>query len=55
MDSSLSSDDSDGDSEDQSGIVNDDEDTSEDDLIPKPEGENGRPGRGGYNFELALG
>lgn len=55
MDSSLSSDDSDGDSEDQSGIVNDDEDTSEDDLIPKPEGENGQPGRGGYNLELALG
>ena len=41
MDSSLLSDDSDSDGEDQCGIVNDDEDTSEDDLIPKPEGENG--------------
>ena len=40
-DSSLSSDDSDSDGEDQSGIVNDDEDASEDDPIPKPEGENG--------------
>ena len=41
MDSSLSSDDNDSYSEYQSGIVNNDEDTSEDDLIPKPEGENG--------------
>jgi hypothetical protein len=47
-DSSLSSD-----SED--GIAIDEEDPPEDHLIPKPEGENGRPGRGGYNLELALG
>ena len=29
--------------------------TSDDHLIPKPEGEAGRPGRGGYNLEEALG
>jgi len=29
--------------------------TSEDHLIPKPDGEAGRPGRGGYNLEVALG
>ena len=29
--------------------------TSEDHLIPKPDGEAGRPGRGGYNLEDALG
>lgn len=29
--------------------------TSEDHLIPKPDGEAGRPGRGGYNLEEALG
>jgi len=32
-----------------------DSSTSEDHLIPKPEGEAGRPGRGGYNLEEALG
>ena len=31
-----------------------DSDTSEDNLIPKPDGEAGRPGRGGYNLENAL-
>jgi hypothetical protein len=29
--------------------------TSDDQLIPKPDGEAGRPGRGGYNLEEALG
>jgi hypothetical protein len=33
----------------------DDEDDEDEDLIPKPEGEAGRPGRGGYNLEKALG
>ncbi|KDR78696.1 hypothetical protein GALMADRAFT_137714 [Galerina marginata CBS 339.88] len=34
----------------------DDEDEDEDgDLIPKPDGEAGRPGRGGYNLEETLG
>jgi len=31
------------------------EDEEEEDLISKPEGEAGRPGRGGYNVEDALG
>ncbi|KDR68197.1 hypothetical protein GALMADRAFT_146446 [Galerina marginata CBS 339.88] len=30
------------------------EDSDNEGLIPKPEGEAGRPGRGGYNFEEAL-
>lgn len=29
-------------------------DLSDDGLIPKPDGEAGRPGRGGYNLETAL-
>jgi hypothetical protein len=33
----------------------DSEDKEDEDLIPKPEGEAGRPGRGGYNLENALG
>lgn len=31
------------------------DDSDDENLIPKPEGEAGRPGRGGYNFEVALG
>jgi hypothetical protein len=42
---------SDGESESDSS----DSATSEDHLIPKPDGEAGRPGRGGYNLEEALG
>jgi hypothetical protein len=30
------------------------EDEVEDEPIPKPQGEAGRPGRGGYNLEAAL-
>lgn len=41
----------DGESESDSS----DTSTSEDHLISKPEGEAGRPGRGGYNLEEALG
>ena len=41
---------SDGDSDSDSGSA-----TSEEPLIPKPDGEAGRPGRGGYNLEEALG
>jgi hypothetical protein len=44
LSSLTDSDSEDGDSEDD-----------EDDLIPKPEGEASRPGRGGYNVEEALG
>jgi hypothetical protein len=33
----------------------DDDNDSEKELIPKPEGEAGRPGRGGYNLEDKLG
>ena len=42
--------DSDGETESDSNSA-----TSEDHLIPKPDGEAGRPGRGGYNLEHALG
>lgn len=31
------------------------DDDEEDDKIPKPNGEVGRPGRGGYNLRIALG
>lgn len=31
-----------------------DSDSDSDNLIPKPDGEAGRPGRGGYNLEEAL-
>lgn len=44
-----------GDSDDRAGDTTDDEDLSDDGLIPKPDGENGRRNRGGYNLELALG
>ncbi|KAF9233013.1 hypothetical protein BU15DRAFT_80559 [Melanogaster broomeanus] len=47
-------------SDDEGSIESsDDESTlstsSEDSKIPKPSGEPGRPGRGGYNLEIALG
>lgn len=35
-------------------ILTDTESTDEDGLIPKPKGEAGRPGRGGYNLQEAL-
>lgn len=41
--------------EDCDGVTTDEDEPPEDNLIPKPEGENGRPGRGGYNLEVALG
>lgn len=49
-DSSLEGLDSDEEDEEARAI---DQDTSG--LIPKPDGEAGRPGRGGYNLEQALG
>jgi hypothetical protein len=38
-----------------SSLTSSDSEDEEEDLIPKPEGEAGRPGRGGYNVEDALG
>jgi len=38
-----------------SSLTDSDSEDEEDDLIPKPEGEASRPGRGGYNVEDALG
>jgi len=43
------------DSDDESESDSLDSATSEDHLIPKPDGEAGRPGQGGYNLEVALG
>jgi hypothetical protein len=44
-------------SEESEGSVESDSDRTDDsgDKIPKPDGEAGRPGRGGYNLEVALG
>jgi hypothetical protein len=43
-------------SSDLSSLTDSDSEDEEDEaLIPKPEGEAGRPGRGGYNVENALG
>jgi len=44
---------SDGDTSD-SGLTSINDTDSESDLIAKPDGEAGRPGRGGYNLEEAL-
>src|SRR5271168_677700 len=38
-----------------SALTDSDSEDDEDELISKPEGEAGRPGRGGYNVEEALG
>ena len=46
---------SDSDSSSLTDSDSEDDDDDDDDLIPKPEGEAGRPGRGGYNLEEALG
>lgn len=47
---------SDGDSSDtdSSSVLSTSTDTDDDDKIPKPDGEPGRPGRGGYNLERAI-
>ena len=43
------------DAESKGSSDDDDDDDGDNKLIPKPEGEAGRPGRGGYNLEDKLG